>query len=187
MVQRIPASMVDADLATQAELDSEVTARNTAISMAVAAVTGKLVQRVNTQTGAMSTFSALVPADDTIPQISEGTEILTVAITPQATGNILIIDAHLCVNAGAAATVIASLFADAGVNALASVMQTCPMSFCEIIRIRYVMTAASVAATTFRLRAGPSAAATVTVNGSTGARYLGGVYLSSISVDEIKP
>lgn len=190
MVQKIPAALLDTDVPTSSSIVDaiavEVTARNTAISTAVLG-SSNLVQRVNTQTGTMSTFSALIPADDTIPQISEGTEILTVTITPKTIGNILVIDTHLMISAGAATTVIAALFQDASANALACAMQIAAANSLESVRIRYTMAAASVAATTFRLRAGVGAAATVTVNGSAGARYLGGVMLSSISVTELKP
>ncbi len=182
MTTFVPAAMVAADLATQTELDSAVSTLTTAVAAA-----GNLAQRVSTQTGAFSSFSALIPADDTIPQISEGTEILTVTITPKSATNILVIDTHLTVNASTSATAIAALFQDANVNALAASMQVAAAGAVESIRIRHTMVAGTVAATTFRMRAGVNTASNVTVNGAAGARLLGGVLLSSISVMEMKP
>ncbi len=43
---------------------------------------GKVVQVVNFQTGAAATGTGLIPIDDTIPQITEGNEYMTLAITP---------------------------------------------------------------------------------------------------------
>jgi hypothetical protein len=47
--------------------------------------------------------------------------------------------------------------------------------------------AGSTNPTTFRVRAGPITAGTVTVNGASGGRYYGGVYASSITVREMLP
>ena len=41
---------------------------------------GDMVQRVNTQTGAVATGTTLLPNDDTIPQNTEGTEFMTLAV-----------------------------------------------------------------------------------------------------------
>jgi hypothetical protein len=47
------------------------------------------------------------------------------------------------------------------------------------------MTSGTTSATTFRVRAGASSAGTTTFNGSGGARFLGGVYASSIVIQEV--
>lgn len=43
---------------------------------------GEVVQVVNTQTGAYALCTTVIPCDDTIPQITEGVEVMTLAITP---------------------------------------------------------------------------------------------------------
>jgi len=43
---------------------------------------GILVQEVSSQSGALASGTTLLPDDNSIPQRSEGTEFLTVAITP---------------------------------------------------------------------------------------------------------
>src|SRR4051812_19992946 len=56
---------------------------------------GMAVQTVGNVITAVATGTTIIPYDDTIPQITEGTEFLTQAITPIATTNKLIIEAHV--------------------------------------------------------------------------------------------
>ena len=150
--------------------------------------TGKIVQVVNTQTGAFTTSSTIIPFDDTIPQITEGVEIFTRSITPTSSSNILDIDIVIFATSTATPWIIVSLFQDATSNPLA----TCA-SFVNLntsgttIAYRHTMTAGTTSSTTFRVRVGPSSAATITVNGQSGARIFGGVAASGITVTERTP
>lgn len=96
--------MMGFDPATQAELNAEAAAR----AAGDVKLSGDTVQVVNTQTGAVSTTTTVMPFDDTIPQI------------------------------------------------------------------------------TFRVRAGQHTAGTLTMNGDGGARRLGGILFSSITITEYK-
>ena len=49
----------------------------------------------------------------------------------------------------------------------------------------HFMTAGTTSETTFKVRAGFNASGTTTFNGSGGARRLGGVFASSITITEI--
>jgi hypothetical protein len=164
----IPAAMVAADVATQAELE--------------------VIQVVGNQTGAVATGTATIPLDDTIPQITEGTEFLTQAITPTLASSILQVDVTIVVNSNFAGSVsvIAALFRDAGASALAAVPAVSGTSLgYTTISFRHRVAAGSTAATTFRVRVGSGSASTVTINGSGGARQLGGAMASSITVTEL--
>ena len=55
-------------------------------------ISGSIVQIVNYQNNTMSTGAATIPFDDTIPQINEGTEFMTLSITPSSATNKLKID-----------------------------------------------------------------------------------------------
>jgi hypothetical protein len=177
--------MVAADVATQAELDAVSAA---ALAAAAQKLVGDVVQVVRTQTGAMATGTGTIPLDDTIPQISEGTEFMTAAITPAAASNLLQIDVVFNgSNSAGAGTMIVALFRDATTDALACAAQVMANSgVLTHVRFLHRVTAGSTAATTFRVRAGFSTAATVTFNGSLGARLFGGVMSSSITVTEIR-
>ena len=50
--------------------------------------------------------------------------------------------------------------------------------------LTYKMTSGTTSATTFKLRMGGETAGTLTLNGYSGARKLGGVYVSSINITE---
>ena len=151
----------------------------------------KLLQEVMVETGAVATGTTILPTDDTIPQITEGNEYMTLAITPFSATSRLIIEvvAMLSTNAAAANGLAAALFQDATANALAAAMvptagaPTAPVSF------RHSMVSGTTASTTFRVRAGCGIAGTTTFNGNGGAftRFFGGVMASSIVIREIAP
>ena len=54
-----------------------------------------LVQVATVQDGGLKTVTAVMPADDTIPQISEGFEVLSLPITPKSATNRLLITGQI--------------------------------------------------------------------------------------------
>lgn len=189
---KIQAAMVDDDVATQAELDAaiaeEVSARNAAITSGNVKLSGDVVQVVSTQTGAVATMTALIPGDDTIPQITEGTEVMTRAITPTNASNILEIEVVVNVGNGGTSTewMTAALFQDSTANALACGFTYAAANTPVQVVFKHRMVAGTTSATTFRVRFGGNTANTFTFNGLGGGRYFGGVLASSITVREIK-
>lgn len=154
------------------------------------ALAGSVVQVVNTITGAAQTGSTTLPNDDTIPQNTEGFEVMTLAITPNSATNKLKIDivAHVS-HASDSLDFAAALFQDTTANALAvgSIFQhTAAGNYANPIVFTHYMAAGTTSATTFKVRVGSATAGTVTFNGWSGARKYGGVYASSITISEIK-
>ena len=144
-----------------------------------------LLQTVSYQTGAVATGTTIIPWDDTIPQISEGTEFMTCAITPRSATSKLMIEVVAGGAVTVAATVIAALFQDATANALAAICSVQPTATAQgIVSFRHTMTSGTTSATTFRVRIGPHTAGTYTFNGS-GTRVFGGVMASSIVIQEV--
>lgn len=148
---------------------------------------GKPVQEVVNFSGSVATGTTLIPADDTIPQITEGNEYLTQAVTPSSAANILEIEAQLQLASSANNQhMIAALFQDATASALAAAADGAADSGYEILmRIYHRMLAATTSSTTLRARAGGSAAGTTTLNGVGGSRRYGGVENSFLRVKEI--
>lgn len=150
---------------------------------------GEIIQTVSTFTGSLATGSTTMPYDNTIPQISEGNEYMTLAITPTAAVNIL--DVHtqgIWSIATATSNISAALFntdLDA-TNALAAAA-TVPRSTAEtiVLGFNYVVRAPTTSATTFRVRAGGASGNTVSFNGQTGTILFGGVSNSFIRIKEI--
>jgi len=150
-------------------------------------IVGSVVQSAYTQTGAVATGTTLIPIDDTIPQITEGNEYMTLAFTPLSASNLLRIRVTAQLSSNASNNLIAALFQDSTANALASMWQSEPTGGQSFpITFTHTMTAGTTSATTFRVRAGGSNASTVTFNGGSSIRQLGGVMASSISVEEIQ-
>ena len=147
-------------------------------------------QIVKTETGAVATGSTLVPFDDSIPQITEGNEYMTLAITPLSSSNRLKIDVvWIGANSAGSGVMAAALFQDSTTDALAAAVRvtTAAANDLMVINFSHYMTAGTTSSTTFRVRVGCSAAGTTTFNGSGGARKYGGVLASSITITELQP
>jgi hypothetical protein len=152
-----------------------------------ALATGVVVQCVTTGYAALATGTTTMPHDDTIPQITEGTEFMTRAITPKNASNTLIIDIIAHLNPSVMAWQVGALFQDATANALAAneFYQTTGNAGL-IFTLRHVMTAGTVSSTTFRFRAGMQTAGTTSFNGVASARTLGATTKSAMTIWEIK-
>jgi ribosomal protein L5 len=57
----------------------------------------------------------------------------------------------------------------------------------QVVYFKYMMTAGTTSATTFKIRCGPDVGATITLNGSASARKFGGVAASRITIKEYLP
>ena len=148
--------------------------------------TGKLlVQQVNFTTGAVASASTTIPGDNTIPQITEGTEYMTLAITPNNASNILVIEVDFYGSPAGGLWAIAALFQDSTANALsAGIFYPAGASPVGLIRMRYVMSAGTTSSTTFRVRAGTQSGAALTFNGQSGTQLFGGAMASGITIRE---
>lgn len=150
---------------------------------------GEVVQVVHVQTGESAVGTTAIPYDDSIPQITEGNEYMTLAIIPKSATNKLKIDVVFnFTHTIATAAVAAALFQDATAPALAMAGQNCETAGAarQIVFTHY-MDAGTVISTTFRVRAGGSTGITTVFNGQvSGARIYGGVMASSITITEIQ-
>jgi hypothetical protein len=147
---------------------------------------GTILQRAENMSGAVATGSTVTPRDDTIPQNSEGDQFMSQTITPTAATNILTIEAKLHFSSNASTLNTLALFQDSSANALsAAPFNGITNGVAGIGLMNYSMAAGSVSATTFKLRAGPDIAATLTFNGEAGARRFGGIPLSRMTIQEI--
>lgn len=153
---------------------------------------GKVLQVVNVQDGNLATGTTLMYADDTIPQISEGNEFMTLAITPTNASNILIIDtvAHICGSGSVAQDMIGALFNTDfhSTDALATCFVAIANPYgIHTLNFKYYVVAGTTSSTTFRFRGGSASAGTCVFNGlgATQARYMGGKMISSMTITEI--
>lgn len=145
-----------------------------------------VLQQVYSQTGAVATGTTVLPYDDTIPQLTEGTQFLSLAITPKSASNILRIEVIAFVGStgGSGSVTGLALFQDSTANALASGVNAHGGNSAVLFNLKHTMVAGTTSSTTFTARIGPAAGATITFNGDTGARKFGGVLASSITITE---
>ncbi len=147
-------------------------------------------QIVSSFSSAVATGTTQIPVDDTIPQNTEGDQYLSVSIAPKSATSKLLFLVPFNLSLGAANFATVALFQDSTANALASVnglaanvsgAATYPF---ELV-LMHVMTSGTTSSTTFKVRAGPSGADTLTFNGQSGARKMGGTMSSGIIILEI--
>ena len=148
---------------------------------------GSAVQVVNVETGNVATTTTTVPIDDTIPQITEGAEFMTLAITPTSATNKLMIQVSVSVSSAATNShVLSMLFVGTTANALA-VMGSRDSAANMVVSqtFNHIVTAGATSELTFRVRCGMNTAGTFTFNGVNGVRSFGGALASSITITEI--
>ena len=151
---------------------------------------GSQVQFVDTLSSASATGTSIIPRDDTIPQNTEGTEFMTVTITPRFTSSKLVVEACAFISHSAGNTSLTSaLFQDSTANAIAASNAFQAIGTGNLqTTIYHSFTAGSLSATTFKIRCGGSQAGTLTFNGGAGGapRLYGAITKSWIKVTEIK-
>lgn len=149
-------------------------------------IPGTIIQSRFILSTAHQAGTTTVPFDDTIPQITEGNEYMSLSIAPVHQCNILqvTVQGNWATNS-ASTKFIASLFRDAVASALATVwtvqnaLQPIP------VQIHYQGKANSTAVTSFQVRCGSdNGGATVYFNGDA-SRKFGGVMNSWMRIDEL--
>jgi hypothetical protein len=130
----------------------------------------------------------VIPYDDTIPQVTEGTQILTLTVTPM-TDTIEIetgVSISFGVNDGRGAVAI---FKDGAANAIAASPAFIANSYlvgAPVMCVKRVSSLTPGTSTTITVRVGPgSGTGTLYINGNTAARKYGGVGVSWLKVREV--
>lgn len=148
--------------------------------------TGQIVQSVTTLNSTTTGLTVVIPYDNTIPQSTEGTELMTRSITPTSATNLLRIKAVIqCSGNTLTDTLIAALFQDSTANALSTAaIKIAVNNDLHTITVIYSMTAGTTSSTTFKIRCGASTGQFFP-NGSATTNFSGTMF-SNLTVDEIK-
>lgn len=147
------------------------------------------VKQILTQTSnAATSTTAVIPADTSIPQNTEGTELITATITPTSETSKLMIEFHCPLVSRSAAGVLGvfALFKDASPNALdVSTTTVDSVTRSQSVFLRHVVDAGSISAVTFKIRYGAGQAATLSVlKTQDGTVTFGGVPQMSLTITE---
>jgi len=143
-----------------------------------------VVQIVYAQSGEVVAITGNIPSDDTKPRNTEGTEVMTLAITPTSATNRLRFEMVMCVACTTSEdrTTLA-LFQDSTVDAIAAVQAVPNITAVEAIPFPHNMVAGTISSTTFKVRIG-SVTNNATLNGEAGTRKLGGIMASNMTITE---
>jgi len=148
---------------------------------------GKVAQVVGNRTGNVIAVNGVIPFDDTIPQQTEGDEVLTVTITPTNALSTLIVSTSFYASSSGSILCIQALFRDSTADAIGvSEGQLKTQSLNMAMTVNDIP-ANSTNPTTFKLRVGPQSAAIFWINGFNNIRTYGGQAVLGITVWEILP
>ena len=122
---------------------------NSAIEAGTIAGGNVLIQEVYAFDNTEASTTTAIPRDDTIPQNTEGSEFMTLAITPTSATNILVIDVSCgqCSSTSGGYPFAGAIFQDSTANALAAANSTIATG--ASFFIRHVMVAGTTSSTTF--------------------------------------
>jgi hypothetical protein len=162
--------------------------------------TGNIIQVAYAEltTSGVTGSAVSIPVDNTIPQNTEGAEILTCSITPKYINSILYIESfsHLAENTNTADSIVAALFKDSQADAICtSINNAAPsgsspfggaLSF-NPIYMQARMIAGSTSSMTFKLRAGAGSpgSAVIRWNG-VGSQFFNGTLITYIKIIEVQ-
>lgn len=177
----------EAEFVEYATGDWRCTAYSKASGEAVTANPGKIAQVVTAAYATYSSHTTAIPKDDTIPQQTEGEQILSLAITPtDASSTLLVLVSGAVITPSSPAIATAALFLDSGADAIAAQPIEHTSAYSTNFCLQHARTAGGTSAQTFKVRVGPSSG-TLYVNGTTSARLFGGVDAVTITILEILP
>lgn len=147
-----------------------------------------IVQVVTASTSSLLTINTGWTADASIPQKTEGIEILTCTLTPTNANNLLIVKAFAFGDPSGVTEAMLAIFQDAGANALTTSVGNYPSSggWCTHTTIFYSFVAGTTSPTTIKLRAGAESNIWY-INGIwSGTRLYGGAATTYLEVMEVK-
>jgi|GEM_PF-6010462 len=200
----VTTAKIAADAVTTAKvLDANVTAAKLAAALDLSSKTltmpsdhwksiapaGSILQVVQASYTANALITTpYIPHDDTIPQISEGTQILSQAITPFSASNTILVifqgQSYMSNNAAP----MAAIFRDSVVDAI-SMRDMYPgaalnQAFVSFV-IHHIDSPATTSSTTYTVRAAPNSSGNMYFNGAT-LRTGGGASAATLTLMEIK-
>lgn len=148
-------------------------------------ISGDTVQVQSVSSNAFVSTTAVIPGDDSLPQIGEGALLLTLPITPTKSTNRLVFE-FACFSAPSAAeNVTVALFEGAGPSAIfATLLYQHGANFYQQPNFVYSKIAGSTSALTYTVRYGGNAGALIAINGATVGRRLGGAASVNLVITE---
>lgn len=147
---------------------------------------GHIIQTGNIVFPSVATGTTVIPSDNTIPQISEGDQYMTITISATSGANIGVLECHINLSSSAAGTLTSALFTNSSTDALAvtaNISESAGRMFQQTIRFARIL--GRLTPIILTVRSGNSAAGTTTFNGVAGGQLYGGRYSSYVQLIEL--
>jgi hypothetical protein len=146
---------------------------------------GSVVDSAHATYATNASLTNVLPLDDTVPFITEGTEILSLSITPKSATNKLRCRFSGQAAIAAAGNIVVAMFQGSTcIDAQYTSPQTGGEGSTLVLETEY--TPGSTSVQTISVRVGPGSAGTVRMNGTHVGRFLGGASNATLIVEEIK-
>jgi hypothetical protein len=146
---------------------------------------GRILQVVQCKSASLVRVQSSIPCDDTVPQITEGYELLSQAFTPLSASSVIMIEAVLNCSPAGSDHIAAALF-QAGTNdALIAAAKYLVGDCLGQIIIGLKVASNNTTQRTYSIRAGRNTYGYMSMNGYGANRLFGSVCFSSLTLTEI--
>lgn len=133
----------------------------------------------------VATTTTTMPQTASAPTSTQGAQFASATITPQSATSQILIIATVQGSTSAISTIVSGVFRDATANAVcAGAMAVLTANTSASLAFWGLVSSGSTAASTFKLRAGPSGASTLTVNGAISSQLMGAASSTGIVLIE---
>ena len=156
--------------------------------VASSALSGSIVKSAYSENSTYTSTNAVIPFDDTIPQNTEGSEILSASITPSSASNKIRVRVSLyCASPSGSGTSCFAVFIEGISNAIFATSTYFDfVNETQQIEFECYSTPASTSLLTYKVRFGPAGASNnVSIIGNN-SRKFGGVAKCTLVLEEIK-
>lgn len=159
------------------------------VPTSIGAASSRLVARKTAEYNLNVDLSTIIPVDDTVPQNTEGAEILSITHAASAAGNLIRLRFSGVPTASAASVIAAAMFKSGSSDAISATMTEVSVAG---VRAQMCMesevTAATTSSQTYSVRVGPgSGGINVRFNGTNTERRFGGSMKATLILEEIIP
>lgn len=149
--------------------------------------TATVIDRAYAEYTSNANLSTLIPLDDTVPQNTEGTQIISIAFTPKSVTSRLRLRFQGQVAFSAVPNNgIVALFSSASASAIAAEhVSVGSIDFGAPLVCEKEFVPGAVTPLTITARVGPSSAANMRMNGNSSGRYFGGSAAATLVIEEL--
>jgi len=148
---------------------------------------GAVVQVKIIQESGFQSTTSLIPLDDTVPLISEGTELLSLGITPTSINHRIKAEISISqYSVSALESMVIALFRDSSCI-LAGIHTITSNGHRAIVSLETIDSPSGVSSVTYSVRYGSVSGGTIGINGHSAARFFGGTSKAALTLSELTP